>query len=113
MEIPKSFWSFNIGHVFTGVAFIASVAVAWASLRTDGVQLRREHDTLVIEVHQMDERGTHASQKGIYQESEISKGNQHRLEELEREWHELIPRVERMSVNLEWIRAQAEGKTPK
>lgn len=68
MQIPSSFWNFNIGHVGTAAVVIASGAAAWSGLRSDEMQLRKEHDALVIEVHQMDERGTHASQKGIYQE---------------------------------------------
>lgn len=101
MQIPSSFWNFNIGHVGTAALVIASGITAWTSLRNEEIQLRKEHDALVIEVRQMDERGTHASQKGIYQESETSKSSQRRLEELEHEWHEIGPRIERIDARLE------------
>ena len=41
--------------------------------------------------------------QGIYQESEISKSNQRRLEELEREWREMGPRIERIDARLEQL----------
>lgn len=107
MELPKSFWAFNIGHLGTLIALAFSVGGFYFSQG----QLRKDHDMLAIEVRLMDERGTRASQKGIYQESEQSKANERRLLELEREWHEVGPKVERIDVNLQWL-LKAQGVTP-
>lgn len=111
MKIPDSFWNFNIGHVGILLTVVVGGAVAWTTVKTDSLQLRKEHDALFITVQQMDERGTRASQKGIYSESEHSKANELRLAELERQWHEAGPKLERIDANVMWLmHAQAEPK---
>lgn len=108
----SAFWQINIGHVATMVVCIFTAGIVWGDLNHGVLQLRRDQDALVIRLDQMDERGTHASQKGIYQESEFSKGNERRLEELERQWREAGPKLERIDVNLTWL-MKAQGIDPK
>lgn len=111
MKLPDSFWNFNIGHVGTIGVCLVSCTLAWANLNSDHKQLRKEHDALVIEVHAMDERGTRASQKGIYQESEQSKENQRRLETLESAFREMGPKVERIDVSIGFL-LKSQGIQP-
>lgn len=111
MKLPDSFWSFNIGHVGSAATIIVAGAIAWANLRSDALTLRRDHDALVIKVDEMDRRGTQASQRGIYVESEHSKSNERRVEELEKEWHEAAPKLARIDANVEiLIRQMSERK---
>ena len=111
MTIPGSFWSFNVGHV--GVAAVAMFGwgMTWSSNNSMIAQLRKDHDLLAAEVHPMDARGTHASQKGIYEESETSKSNGRRLDELDREWREASPKLERIDANLQWM-MKVQGVQP-
>lgn len=103
MKIPESFWNFNVGHLGIISSVVVGGAIAWANVRSDALTLRRDHDALAIKVDQMDQRGTQASQRGIYVESEHSKANELRLVELERQWREAGPKLERIDVNVMWL----------
>ena len=108
MSDEKSFWNFNAADVIKFVVLVGALFGMWFTLVNRVSNVEKDEVLLQAAVRMMDEKGTQASQRGIYQESEQSKGNQRRLEELETEWHDLAPKVERIDVNLQWLLKNSE-----
>ncbi len=109
----SSFWTFNLGHAITlaGMLFIA--AAAWFNLgaRITAVELLAQENKSSIA--RMDEHGTQASQKGIYQESEFSKSSERRLQMVEKFVADAMPKLERLDINVQFLKDQQSARLPK
>lgn len=117
-----SFWHINIGHIGAMSLVILSAIALWFGL-VGRVSLLEDHEKvvaqLIIRVELMDEHGTRASQRGIYEESSFSKGEAAKVAELQREhaddqktFLEIMSIVKETQVNVQWMMRQTAGGLP-
>lgn len=116
---PKlGFWHINAGHILPiAIAVIGGIGLFY---RFDNRVFNVEKAQIQIAtmVETMDEKGTHASQRLIYQENELSKSTERRATELERRVtdqdkiiRDSYARLERIAIIAELLykKANADG----
>lgn len=114
MELPLKNHHVNFGHVIIIGIFVLGQALSfWGlSLRYESRLSRMEDsakttadsvEKLTTLVRWMDENGTHKSQQGIQTDAQLSATNSHRIDTQELVLSQMVPKVERINTNLEWL----------
>lgn len=99
----NSFWQFNIGHAITVIVIVGGWLwyLSKAENRIGNLEMALERVVTLVE--KIDEHGTTASQRGIYQETELSKANERRISSVEIALRDISPKLERIDTNLSWL----------
>ena len=112
------FWTFNLGHLLVLTSMLAGFIIFMMKFENRIAQVENNQRSLTDGltqirqmVERMDSQGTNASQRGILRDTEAVTSNTRLIENLERIATDMVPKVERIDVNLSnLIREQRDRK---
>jgi len=108
MSKEVSFWNFNVGHLITIVLLGISVVGLYFKFdaRLSAVELLATKTQARME--DIDQNGTRKSQLGLSSESEFVKSTSARVGTLETQFFNIIPKLERIDANVQWLMKRDE-----
>lgn len=108
--IPRSFWTFNVGHAITIGMLITSIIGLYFRVdsRLSAVELLAT--ATKTQVEQIDANGTRKSQLGLSQDFEMVRANTNRVQVLEKIVGDLAPKLERIDTNIQWLMSTRDSQ---